>query len=140
MGKKNRRSGVIWSQEAGSGTPLGRDILEWDGVSRTTKRNQKKSLINQRKDMFLSCTHITEDKLEKVVSMIKETWVDLNQEQRQEFEFCLEDVMDHLETVRNMKKGGAKQRLIKHIIATLSEDEWSMLEKLRAYHTELNHE
>ena len=44
MGKK-RRGGVVWSQDASSGSPLGQDIAMGWSV-RTTKRTQKRDEIS----------------------------------------------------------------------------------------------
>ena len=131
MGKKNRRSGVVWSQDANTGSPLGKDILAWDGVSRTSKRNQKKALIDERKELFLYCASLPEEQLRPITTSLQESWQNFDESERSELNEQLEELFEQLGALRQMKKGGAKQRLIKHLTSTFREEDWLIMEQIK---------
>ena len=132
MGKK-KRGGVIWSQDRATGSPIGQDVHVWDGVSRTSKRTQKKAYIADRKDLLLRGSQLDEDILQRAQDQLKATWSELDDYHREIEEDSLESLVSHLESLKMMKRSSAKQRLVKHITASLDATEWSLLEKLIAY-------
>jgi hypothetical protein len=132
MGKK-KRNGVVWSQDENSGSPIGEDVKVWDGISRTTKRTQKKAIILDQQDLLIRGSQLKEEVLELVLAQVKEGWSELDDYHRELEEESLVEVLTYLESLKTMKRSGAKQRLIKHISASLDDIEWSILEKIMAY-------
>ena len=129
MGKK-KRGGVVWSQDASSGSPLGQDIKQWDGLSRTTKRTQKRDEISHRREQVVKASALKEEELAYAIQAIKSTWTQLTDYQREIEEDDLAHLLSQLQQLKEMKKSGAKQRQIKHITASLGDPEWALLEKL----------
>ena len=129
MGKK-RRGGVVWSQDASSGSPHGQDIKQWDGLSRTTKRTQKRDEISHRREQVVKASALKEEELTYATKAIKSTWTQLTDYQREIEEDDLAHLLSQLRRLKEMKKSGAKQRQIKHITASLGDPEWALLEKL----------
>ena len=137
MGKK-KRGGVLWSQDISSGSPLGQDVRQWDGLSRTTKRTQKRDEISQRREQVVKASALKEEELAYAVQAIKETWAQLNEYSREIAEEDLDHLLSQLHRLKEMKKSGAKQRQVKHVTAGLGDPEWSLLEKLLDFALDFN--
>ena len=137
MGKK-KRSGVLWSQDASSGSPLGQDVKQWDGVSRTTKRTQKRDEISQRREQVVKASALKDEELAYALQALKETWTHLNEYSREIAEEDLDHVLSQIHKLKDMKKSGAKQRQVKHITASLGDPEWALLEKLLDFALDFN--
>lgn len=127
---RKKRAGVVWSQDASSGSPLGQDLKPWDGVSRTTKRTQQRDEISQRRDQVVKASELKDDELSFAIKETKATWDELNEYTREIAEEDLEHILSLVAQLKEMKKSGAKQRQIKHITAILNDPEWALLEKL----------
>ena len=132
MGKKSKRSGVVWSQDTNTGSPMGRNVREWDGVSRTSKRNQKKVQIDEQKTLLLYCIALSDEILASIEPHIQEALAGIEDEDKREELFDMAHALfEILPTIRQMKKGGAKQRLIKHMTSTFSDEEWKIMEQMQ---------
>ena len=104
MGKK-KRGGVLWSQDISSGSPLGQDVRQWDGLSRTTKRTQKRDEISQRREQVVKASALKEEELAYAVQAIKETWAQLNEYSRE----IVEEDLDHLINIYLTKRTNYKE-------------------------------
>lgn len=129
MGKK-KRQGVIWSQDASSGSLFGRDLKVWDGVSRSAKRAQNKGELADRRELLMRGVDLKEEQQAFGIAQVKKNWVELSEYSRELAEDDLDHLLTQLNQIREMKRSGAKQRMIKHILANLNEGEWSILEKV----------
>lgn len=126
MGKK-RRGGVSWSVDPTSGSPRGEGAIEWDGRSRTGKRNRVKQVLEERKLLIDEIISLHPDKRAIGVDQVREHL----REVRGDEESLGDALIDQLEQLSEMKRSGAKQRLIKHLCNTLDEEEWDALFELK---------
>ena len=139
MGKKSKRRGVVWSQDPSTGSPLGREVNEWDGVSRTTKRLEKRAHIDQRRVKLQQASVLEEflfescfkEAYQAMLTEMSETVEDPTElrERSVELEIYHERLVEFLEKLRRMKRSAAKQRLVKHIYSSLEDEEWTLLER-----------
>ena len=123
MARKGKRGGVIWNTDPDTGNPRGSDVNEWDGVSRTNKRKQKRALIAERRNILVAYTNLDTEVRSRALSQVRrELETRLGEDQP------LNDALiTQLERLSQMKRGGAKQREIKHLSAHLDETAWEAL-------------
>ena len=139
MGKKSKRRGVVWSKDPTTGSPMGREVNEWDGISRTTKRQVKKANIDQRRVQLQEASALKEPifdssfkaAYELMIAELNEEIKDVDElrERTIDLEIYHERLIDFLEKLRKMKRSAAKQRLVKHIYSSLEDEEWTLLER-----------
>ena len=123
MGRKGKRGGVVWKTDPSTGAPSGADLNTWDGLSRTHKRNQARALISQRRDILVAYAMLDPEIRQQAIERVR---TDFKDQQDREFPLS-EGLIERLEQLALMRRGGAKQRQIKHISASLNEEEWEAI-------------
>ena len=125
MGRKGKRGGVVWNTDPSTGAPRGSEVNAWDGVSRTHKRNQARALIAQRRDTLIAYTSLDPEVRKRA---LEQTRSDFEARLTDEEDFPLsEALIEQLEQLAHMKRGGAKQRQVKHLSAALDDHEWEVI-------------
>lgn len=101
MGRKRKKSAIEWQDGLELESPEEAQPSFFD--SRTEKRQRKRKSINQHRTLLNECSALDDDV----------------------FIGCSlsESRLEDLKRLREMKGSGARQRLIKHITQTLSDDE-----------------
>jgi hypothetical protein len=128
MGRKGKRSGVVWNTDPTTGAPRGAEVNEWDGLSRTHKRNQARAVIEQRRELLVAYISLDPEVRIQAIDQVK-----LDFQDRLEEEFPLsEGLIEQLERLASMKRSGAKQRQIKHLSASLDDQEWEIILSIKA--------
>ena len=123
MGRKGKRGGIVWNTDPSTGAPTGAEVNAWDGVSRTHKRNQARALITQRREALVAYIALDPDRRRETLERVR-----LEFEARSDEEFPLSPMLiEQLDRLALMKRGGAKQRQIKHLSASLDEHEWDVI-------------
>ena len=120
---KSRRQGVIWGADPVTGSPTGRDVHAWDGQSRTSKRNRARALIDERREALNSYIQLTAEARD---AAIQQTRLE-HSEREEDAEALNEDLLEQLERLAAMKRGGAKQREIKHTSTSIDDDDWEVI-------------
>lgn len=143
MGKKSKRRGVVWSQDPSTGSPTGRDVLQWNGVSRTSKRMKTLANIDLRRVQLLEASTLEEANFESSfktayqssLKELQESIDDLDElrERTVMLDIYFERLIDFLNQLRRMKRSAAKQRLVRHIYTSLEDEEWALLEQALLY-------
>ncbi len=138
MGKKNKRRGVVWSSDPSTGSPLGHEVNEWDGISRTSKRSEKRAHIDERRELLRQAGALNDELYELSLTSAHQQMTSASQESAEESEnqerildltLALERLTDFIDKMRRMKRSAARQRLVKHIYSSLEDEEWALLEK-----------
>ena len=125
MGRKGKRGGIVWNTDPSTGAPTGAEVNAWDGVSRTHKRNQARALITQRRDALVAYIALDPDQRRETLERVR---LDFEARARPDEEFPLSPMLiEQLDRLAQMKRGGAKQRQIKHLSASLDEHEWDVI-------------
>lgn len=126
MGRKKRSRGIVWDDDPNSSSPSGRSTLEVDMSSRTSRRKRARSLIDERRNLLSECAALTSERRDHAAELARASLV----ERGLDAEALSEGLLAQLAELAEMKKSGARQRLIKHLSATLDEDEWEALTSL----------
>lgn len=123
MGRKKRRQGVVWGADPVTGSPTGTDVNAWDGQSRTSKRNRARALIDERRDALSEYIQLDSERRAKAIEEARAGLA----ERAEDHEGLNEDLIIQLESLALMKRSGAKQRQIKHLSASIDDDEWETI-------------
>ena len=126
MGRKKRSRGIVWDDDPNSGSPHGRSTHEIDMTSRTSRRKRARSLIDERRNLLSECAMLTPERRDQAAALARVSLA----ERGLDAEMLSEALLAQLAELAEMKKSGARQRLIKHLSATLDEDEWEALTSL----------
>lgn len=126
MGRKKRSRGIVWDDDPNSSSPSGRSTLEVDMTSRTSRRKRARSLIDERRNLLSECATLTPERRDQAATLARASLA----ERGLDAEVLSEGLLTQLAELAEMKKSGARQRLIKHLSATLDEDEWEALTSL----------
>ena len=126
MGRKKKSRGIIWGADPSNSAPQGESTHAIDLTSRTSRRQQARAHIEERRTILGECAALTPERRVLAAELAR---ADFSARGHDPSVLSV-GLLAQITELSEMKKSGARQRLIKHISTTLGDEDWEALAQL----------